>query len=245
MEESQMRRGELDAARIRETVRLLDLRIGDRFPGSGLSGVCRRLHEIAEDAERTQAWIERPMYALRGAVGVAVLLLAAGLVLSMSQIDLRGGATSVTDFVQATEAGLNEMVLIGAGVVFLVSMETRAKRRRVTRAVNSLRSLAHIIDAHQLTKDPDTLAAVSQPTSHSPKRGLSAFELGRYLDYCAEMLSLTGKLGFLYVQRFDDPVANSVANDLEALTDGLSRKIWQKIMILRGAGGAYGGEQSR
>ena len=47
------------------------------------------------------------------------------------------------------------------------------------------------------------------------------------------MLSLVGKVGFLYVQKFDDPVAVKSVNDLETLTTALSRKVWQKIMILR------------
>jgi len=36
----------------------------------------------------------------------------------------------------------------------------------------------------------------------------------------------------LYVQKFDDGVALSAVNEIEDLTTGLSRKIWQKIMIL-------------
>jgi hypothetical protein len=40
-------------------------------------------------------------------------------------------------------------------------------------------------------------------------------------------------VAFLYVQRFDDPVSVNAVNDLENLTTGLSRKIWQKIMVLR------------
>jgi hypothetical protein len=34
------------------------------------------------------------------------------------------------------------------------------------------------------------------------------------------------------VQKFDDPVALAAVNEVEDLTTGLSRKIWQKIMIL-------------
>jgi hypothetical protein len=34
------------------------------------------------------------------------------------------------------------------------------------------------------------------------------------------------------VQKFDDPVALVAVNEVEELTTGLSRKIWQKIMIL-------------
>jgi len=224
---------DLSADHIRATIEQIEHRIKDRFPESGLARICHALSEIAGDAAQTRAWIGRPIYSFRVAVAAILVVLAVTLAATLSQVPLRPGALSVADLIQATEAGLNEIVLLGAGIVFLVTMEARAKRRRVTKAMNRLRSLAHIIDAHQLTKDPDGVASVSQDTHHSPKRTLSAFELGRYLDYCSEMLSLIGKLGFLYVQHFHDPVANSVANDLEALTTDLSRKIWQKIIILR------------
>ena len=52
-------------------------------------------------------------------------------------------------------------------------------------------------------------------------------------DYCTEMLSLTSKLGYLYVTEFHDVEATRAANELEGLCTGLSRKIWQKIMILK------------
>ena len=60
-------------------------------------------------------------------------------------------------------------------------------------------------------------------------------QLGRYLDYCSEMLSLTSKLAALYVQRFDDSVVLQAVNEVESLTNGLSRKVWQKITILEAA----------
>ncbi len=41
----------------------------------------------------------------------------------------------------------------------------------------------------------------------------------------------------LYAQRFDDPVALAAVNEIEALTSGLSRKIWQKRMILSDTNG--------
>ena len=85
---------------------------------------------------------------------------------------------------------------------------------------------------HQLTKDPERLRVRGQDTASSPKRTLSTPELVRYLDYCSEMLSLIGKLAALYVQKFDDPVALAAVNEVEELTTSLSRKIWQKIMIL-------------
>ncbi len=93
--------------------------------------------------------------------------------------------------------------MIGAAIVFLVSLETRGKRRRVTEALNRLRSVAHVIDAHQLTKEPWASNGLPS-TAHSPKRALEPPMLARYLDYCSELLSLSSKLGFLYVQSFPD-----------------------------------------
>ncbi len=52
-----------------------------------------------------------------------------------------------------------------------------------------------------------------------------------YLQYCSDLLALISKIAALYVQKFNDPVTMSAVNDVEDLTNGLSRKIWQKIMI--------------
>jgi hypothetical protein len=134
--------------------------------------------------------------------------------------------------VQVSEAGLNVFLLLSAAILFLVTAETRIKRRRALKAIHELRALAHVIDMHQLTKDPERLMSRRAATPSSPKQDLTQFELGRYLDYCSEMLSLIGKLAALYVQKFDDPVALAAVNEVEDLTTGLSRKIWQKIMII-------------
>ena len=40
------------------------------------------------------------------------------------------------------------------------------------------------------------------------------------------------KVSALYAERFDDPVVLQAVEEVEALTTGLSRKIWQKIVIL-------------
>ena len=106
------------------------------------------------------------------------------------------------------------------------------KRGRALKAIHELRSIAHIIDMHQLTKDPERLLHRGKDTQSSPKRTMTQFELSRYLDYCAEMLSMTSKVAALYVQGFEDDVAVAAVNDIENLTNGMSRKIWQKLMIL-------------
>lgn len=223
----------LISARIIETVENLVLRIEDRFPGSGLHGVARRLSGIARETDKTIEWIKKPSYMYRGIAAFFILLILGGLVLAIMHTKVESDITQLSNLVALSEAALNDVVLIGATIIFLMTLETRAKRSKVVKAISRLRSIAHIIDAHQLTKDPNAIAQTTHNTEHSPKRNLTRYELGRYLDYCSEMLSLTSKVGFLYIQHFDDPVSVNAVNDLENLTTGLSRKVWQKIMILR------------
>ena len=131
------------------------------------------------------------------------------------------------------EIEINFMILIGGVTIFLWTIENRYKRWRALQALHELRSVAHIIDMHQLTKDPDRLInRNARRTSSSPEFEMTSYELRRYLDYCSEMLSLTGKIAALYVQHFDDSVALASASEIESMTTGLSRKIWQKLLIL-------------
>jgi hypothetical protein len=88
---------------------------------------------------------------------------------------------------------------------------------------------------HQLTKDPNVLSAGYRPTAKSPQRITDRFELAAYLDYCSEMLSITGKVAALFAQSVNDEVVIESVNDIEALGSNLSRKIWQKITMIEAA----------
>ena len=132
---------------------------------------------------------------------------------------------------------IQDLVYLAIGVFFLVRLETTIKRHRVSRIIHQLRSLAHVIDMHQLTKDPHRVlgrdTAVMVATTSPPAATLlTPFLLRCYLDYCSEMLSLTGKIAALYLKDFDDPATVAAVTEIEELTTGLSRKIWQKITAL-------------
>jgi hypothetical protein len=222
----------LEAEKILETIERLSRRIDERFPGSGLRQVCRGLLEAGRDLRRRAEWVSRPQPLLRVAMGAALiamlaLLLAVGRVVRATELKLELG-----ELLQLGDAALNVVIVFGAVVAFLFTLETRLKRSRALRALHELRSLAHVVDMHQLTKDPEITLEPPAPTPSSPERKFERFELGRYLDYCSEMLSLIAKLAALFVQRFSDPVVLGAAKDVEELTNGLARKIWQKIMIL-------------
>ena len=164
---------------------------------------------------------------LRIATAVFSLLVVVGVTISVSAVPF-GANLKLVELVAAVEAAINDVILIGAALVFLVGLESRIKRHRALKALHRLRSLAHITDMHQLTKTPERLDEDYASSASSPDNELSAFELGRYLDYCTEMLSLTGKIAAVYIQDFDDGVALQAVTEIEDLTTGLSRKIWQK-----------------
>jgi hypothetical protein len=223
----------LDAAAIAATVERLCQRVDKRFPGSGLSRVCHDLEAITRRTAERVAWIGRPILTLRLAVALLVALLALGALLVVATaLRVEVGPMRLTEIVQALESGVNDVLFLAAAIFFLVTVEARVKRRRALRAVHELRAIAHVIDMHQLTKDPEWILDRGRETGVLPPRSMSRFELSRYLDYCSEALSLTGKVAALYIQGFDDPVALQAVNEVEDLTTGLSRKIWQKLMIL-------------
>lgn len=222
----------LDSEKILATIGTLSRRIAERFPASGLHRVCQELLTVAEESQRRSAWIAKPQRSLRFIAGALVTMIIGVLFLVLANASWPRNGFDLVVLVQVSEASLNVFLLLSAAILFLVTAETRIKRRRALKAIHELRALAHVIDMHQLTKDPERLLARMAETPSSPKQNLSPAELGRYLDYCSEMLSLIGKLAALYVQKFDDPVALAAVNEVEDLTTGLSRKIWQKIMII-------------
>lgn len=228
----------LDPDKITATARLLQRRTDERFPDSGLSKVGEELVGLAKDARETSAALEKPILGLR-LVSIALsALIVIGLGVTVYNLSPPGRALteeklSFVEFVQVLEAGLNDLVLIGLGVVFLVSLERRIKRRRILGSLHQLRSIAHVIDMHQLTKDPEHSLQPVKNTASSPTRVLNAEELSRYLDYSSEMLSITGKIAAIHAQRLDDDVVLGAVNEIETLTTGLSHKIWQKLVILQ------------
>lgn len=222
---------ELAPARIVDTAQQLLLRIGERFPGSGLGNIAGEVVQVAREALVRSEQIRRPNYGIRVIVFGLIAVMIGVPAYIVSKVRADSHLLDLGEFVQTFEAGLGSIVFLGAAIIFLSSREREWKRQRALAAIRELRALAHIVDMHQLTKDPEgTLRG--QPTASSPKRSLTQFELGRYLDYCSELLSLINKIGAIYVQEFPDAVALEAVDQLSNLTNSLSRNIWQKLMIL-------------
>jgi len=222
---------QLDEAQILATLGRLKGRIGERFPGSSLAGVAEQLLAIARRTEALVDFLRRPLWAIRIAGGAAIAAIAVVLyrvLAGMGPARLK----ELGDVMATFNTAVSDLVFLSAAVFFLATLETRLKRRRALAALHELRSIAHIVDMHQLTKDPERLLSAQPDTASSPKRAMTAAELGRYLDYCSELLSLTSKLAALHIQYFNDAVTLAAVNEIESLTTGLSGKIWQKITLL-------------
>ena len=197
----------------------------------------RPLQEIGEITKTRLDDVERPILWLRTGTWLmaALVIVAAIAAVRAVVIELPEGFTNVFEALQILEAGIQDVVFVGIGLAFLMTAENRLRRKQALGFIRELRAIAHIVDRHQLTKDPDRLVRPTTDTDSSPRRTLSVYELGRYLDYCSEVLSLTAKLAALYAERFTDAVILQAVDEVEALATGLSRKIWQKIMILAAA----------
>ena len=227
---------QLISEKIIKTLDLLEVRISERFPEAGLASVCNELTETARQTAKRVRAARRTNWLLRLVI-VAVMaagLYAQGYVLTiLDPVSLLTSAERETaELAQAAESVVNLIILSGAGLWFMASLESREKRRFVLKHLHELRSIAHVIDMHQLTKDPISSQNRISRTPNSPDRSIGGFALTRYLDYCSEMLSLTGKLAALYGDQTNDTDITAAVNDIENLTSGISQKIWQKIMII-------------
>jgi hypothetical protein len=240
----------LSPDRIIATLAQLKDRIGERFPRSGLYQVCDELMEMTKRTSARAANISRPKLWFRGLLAILAAAGAVGAIfIGHWMLGLRS-SDELAGTMQGFEAAVNLVIIIGAAGVFLVTLEARWKRQHALSALNEFRSLAHVIDMHQLTKDPSALGGPR--TSSSPQRAMTRYELVRYLSYCSEMLSLSSKAAAVYADNIHDSAVIDAVGDIERLTTNLSQKIWQKITLVetdldddRGARAVSAGELSQ
>ena len=223
----------LDPDRIVQTLERLQKRISERFPKASLSKVCEELTTVARESRERARAISRPNDLMRLTIAVVVLGGLASIGYVASIIDYKAGADNLFGVLQGIEALINIIVLMGAAVFFLSTLEARWKRHKAVGHLHELRTIVHVIDMHQLTKDPSTTLNQAFRTPSSPVRTMTSFELIRYLDYCSEMYSLTAKVATLYAQSTRDSLVIAAVNEIEQITANLSSKVWQKITLIQ------------
>jgi hypothetical protein len=203
--------------RLIETADRLADRVSKRFPNAALGQIAAAVADVTREAVGTTEKINRPNWWLRGGlIGLAVLVVVGAVLVAVS---LRDQTTTLTRVLEPLRLA---PLYLGAIVVFFWTLEARFKRAKAVKAIHQLRAMAHIIDMHQLSKDPE----------YGGVKAYKPEELMQYLHYCTEMLAIIAKIGQLYVEDFHDMTTLSAVDQLEGLTTGLSQKIWQKLMIL-------------
>ena len=224
----------LDESKIIDTLTAVRDRIEKHFPDSGLRKVADELIAVGSEVADCAKYLNSPNWPIRIFATLLIAGMIAVLYLATPPLDLPTGAHKYSG-VQSIAAVLNIVAVVGVALLFLLRLETNLKRRRAHGVIHQLRSLAHVIDMHQLSKDPAGRRSPEPEIAASPKGAIVPHSLGRYLDYCTDLLSLTGKLSALLVQRFKDQAVLGEVNEIEALTSALSGRIWQKIQLLEKA----------
>ena len=218
----------LNSEKVIATIDKLSLRVRERFPDSGLSQVASELAETARRCAAESERLRQPILPIRVTVYSIWVLGAAAFFWIATTLHYDTVEFDAAGLVQVLEPAMNLAVLMGLGVLTLGRLEEHWKRRKALDYLHELRSIAHVVDMHQLTKDP--YRSVLPQTASSPRESMTGPLLERYLDYCSEMLALTGKLAALFAQSCRDAEVSAGASDVEQHCTAMSRKIWQKIM---------------
>jgi hypothetical protein len=213
-----------------QTIENLSLRIKDRFPQSGLLSVCNELEQLAIKSKVNIQEINKPYIYFRIIFYFLIIVILLSLLYFFTFIKINYSFNSINDIISIGDSLLNEIVAISAAFYFLYKFEETLKQKIILKALHELRSISHVIDMHQLTKDPTSL--VIEKTINSPTRELSPYQLNRYLDYCSELLALCSKIAAIYGNDNRDELILENIQDIEILTSSLSRKIWNKIMLI-------------
>jgi hypothetical protein len=225
----------LDAPTVIATIDQLGGRIRARFADRGLPKAAAELRSAATEVTELGVHLRGRLRVLRWTARAASVLVALGmalvLVVAARDADLSGSVRSV-DWVALVESTIQTLVFGGLTLLFLTALPDRLERRHLLRRLHRLRSLAHVIDMHQLTKDPERLRSDFEPTDATVAVDLTRAEMQHYLGYCSELLALVGKVAALCAEDSQDGLILETVSDIENLTNGMSRKIWQKISLL-------------
>jgi hypothetical protein len=144
----------LEPAKLQAAIRQVEARIGARFPGSGLAGLAglaASLAAIAADALARSARIRAADWRLR-LVSAALLGSMALLVrLAIRHAQPPPERIEAFQLAQGIDAMLSAIVLCGAAVAFVVTLEVRAKRKKALEALHDC-ACWRSIDLHQLAR---------------------------------------------------------------------------------------------
>lgn len=217
------------------TVETLQARIAARFPTRNLVKVAEELvvlirHSTGDShhSRRQLMWargISRALIALVGVLALGAFIW--GLATAIGDKTLTGA-----QWLPLLESTVNDLIFAAVAIFFLYTIPERMLRSRALKVLHRLRSLAHIIDMHQLTKEPESLRDAFSRESDGDGTDLTQEQVEYYLEYCTELLSIVGKAAVLCAEESQDDIVLNTVSTIETLTMGMSRKVWQKVFVL-------------
>jgi type VI protein secretion system component VasF len=226
----------LEPVPVIETAHRLRERIGARFPDRGIHRVAQELATLTEQVADTSAGTRRRSRLVRaGSRGLIAVVVLVALVAFGFAVEAAGteAPDNGLDWLPLIESAVNDIVFVAVAVVVLHSVPQRVQRSDLLAKLHRLRSLAHIIDMHQLTKEPESLRdAFASGLDGAAEVDLTPEQVEYYLEYCTELLSIVGKAAALCAEESQDDIVLSTVSTIESLTMGMSRKVWQKIFVL-------------
>ena len=148
-------------------------------------------------------------------------------------VERRRRGDSSLDWLPLIESSVNDLIFAAIALYFLFTSPSGSSAGTLLDLLHRLRSLAHVIDMHQLTKDPERLKPELPADLGQPRR-----EPGPGRDGALPRLLLRAAQpdrqdrGTLCAEKSRDSVVLTTVSTLETLTNDMSRKIWQKIQLL-------------
>lgn len=217
----------LDPDRLELKIREVAARTRRAFPDRGLPDRLDDLAEMARDAAALAEQVKgrSPLDFLLPAFVMLLLLGITGGIATTAhfRIDV---PDSILDVVEPLDAAVNLGILLLTFGFLIYRILVERRRSRLLAMVHRIRSLVHLLDMIQLTKN-------LEPSEEAP---LPLDDRIRYLDFCSQTASLAGKCAALLIANHPDPAVVSAVTEVEMVCAGIAQKIWAKIAVLTRSG---------
>jgi hypothetical protein len=215
-----------------DRIRILSFRIHDRFPKSSLKEHSFNFVQFSKDfkvkIDNSKKW-SKMFLIWQGALILITVVCSAVLMVHLIEVL----PDSKLETLPILNAFFNMSFIFFSCFYFLFTVDRWYSRKRISELLIELKNYIHVADMHQINKDPNHFHDEYISAENSPTKSLTKFELQRYLDYTHEFISLSSKLSCLILDKFhDDQEIISSVNEVDLLCNGISSKIWQKIIVL-------------
>lgn len=224
----------IDPNGLAENARKLSERMLERFPDRNLTTRSAELVSVIEDAPRRARQMARRPWFLTFVTAVLLCACVAGAVFGLMQLHVAMNVSTLSELLQILDSGWQSLLIAFFFSLGLFYPVRRWRRSKFLKATNELQEFVQVINLHQLDKDPDQLTKDYNPTApqRADNRPLNAFEMGRYLDYCIELIELTGMLAAYYSSFTSDSDVRKEIAEHQGVIQRMVTNLQLKIQML-------------